>query len=382
MARRRTYNSTAKVFGIALMALFAVIAIIISYAAFKGGTELRSQAATRRESVIKSWEFNTETEGWTAPDAYVRNGLFTVNVQSNAPLVLTNKNVNAKVAPGVKFSLRFGVYPMRAMRVLPASPEGESVLGTQTAKNRGGDVCAQVITYAWSEAGACRAFATPCDVPAGWREVPSCNTPSITPGIDPRKVRETPSACKKALTPARDTQTGQCMIFDTSCIDAGYVMDSSCRLPWKFSVDVSYRLQGKTSFEKPQSSALELKKENGEQFNILFPLSIPQPSVIEEIKIEFPQLSTWINARVEVDSITLTGPALLVAPTQRTLPTPTITKKPVPTSRVIPLPTVIVRPPTPTPTLKPKAKPPVWCALMGGVPGGTKSEEYKRYCML
>lgn len=59
-------KKSSKVITIVLSIAFGIIALIIGYATFKGGTfELRSRA-TDVETIIKKWKFETDAEGWSA----------------------------------------------------------------------------------------------------------------------------------------------------------------------------------------------------------------------------------------------------------------------------------------------------------------------------
>src|SRR3989338_7409842 len=61
---RRTHSPAAKVFTLVLTIAFGLIALAVSYAAFKGGLELRSKAA-QDQAIYGQWEFNgVSTEGW------------------------------------------------------------------------------------------------------------------------------------------------------------------------------------------------------------------------------------------------------------------------------------------------------------------------------
>lgn len=69
------------------------------------------------------------------------------------------------------------------LQIVAGSREIEYCQGTDI-------VCAQVITYAMNNAGVCKRFATPCNVPNGWEVVDSCEG-RITEVEDEEEITET-----------------------------------------------------------------------------------------------------------------------------------------------------------------------------------------------
>lgn len=394
---RRTHSPAAKVFTLVLTIAFGLIALAVSYAAFKGGLELRSKAAP--ETTVKAWEFQKDLEGWTAtPYAgrmYVDSGHMVFGVTSNTnPSVINHANLSDEFPQPHQMGLamNFAVFPLAA-EFLPSPTPTTSptptpvaieapVLGVQAAPI----VCAQVITYARSTTGECKAFATPCDVPSGWTPDTSC-TISTTPSGSP-------------LPPPF--------------------------VPFSFSLQLSYRLRGKSTLEKPLSQSFTVTSGKGQIFIATFALPLLKDP-IDEVQIAFSQAR--VGSRIEVDWIHLTAPISTPTPTivcktgvnsfsvntpcsggyrtmtfscydgyGRTEGGPTSCKssavwssyakqyceghsncprtsiKPVPTSS--PTPTPNRRGPEPTP--KPKKYD--WCKIMRLLPGGKSSAEYKKNC--
>lgn len=401
MARR--IHPAAKVFTLVLTIAFGLIALAVSYAAFKGGLELRSKAATP-EAVVKAWDFQNSLEGWTANPyvgrMYVDNGRLIFGITSNTnPSVIEHAKLSDEFPQPHQMSLvmQFAIFPFVEDFLPTSTPTtspvptpvaiGSPVLGVETAPR----LCAQVIMYARSETGECKAFATPCDVPSGWIADTSC-TISVTPS-------------------------------------GPYIPPFE---PFSYSLQLSYRLRGKSTFEKPLSQSFTFTSGSGQEFTATFKLPLLN-TPIEEIQIALSQ--GRVGSRVEVDWIHLTAPVLTPTPTVacktgvnnfsvsipcsggyrsmtfscydgygRTEGGPTSCKssavwssyakqycegrsncprtsiKPVPTSTPTPRPS-----PTPTPKGKrpeptPTPKKSDWCKIMRLLPGGKSSAEFKKNC--
>lgn len=90
-------------------------------------------------------------------------------------------------------------------------------------------LCLQVIAPAINpETGKCKDFPTPCDVPAGWELVDSCPVNDIQNSSLAiiREITKNESSvntelndefCIQVITPALNTDTGECRTFMTPC---------------------------------------------------------------------------------------------------------------------------------------------------------------------
>lgn len=368
---RRTNPSTAKVFGLVLTIAFGLIALVVGYAALKGGLELRSKAALPPQTIVKAWEFKEDEEGWFAPTPYAwplyaENGFLKFGISVSNPSVIEHTGLSDLFPQPWTMSLtmKFTVFPptvapspypttSSTWAPLPSQYPSttptwgpppvieEPVLGVQTTKGPN-VICAQVITYARSNDGECKAFATPCDVPAGWVADKSC-TISAAPSRPPGPPFS----------------------------------------PFTFSLQLSYRLNGKILFEKPLSTQFTVKSAKGEEFTATFPLPVSTGTPIEVIDIGLSKAP--INTRIEVDWIRFTTPVLKATPT----PTPPKGCKYQQVTCVkAPCDAVLVCPssPTPTPDMRRKPDPTPtkksqWCKIVKLLPGGTSSKDYKKDCL-
>ncbi len=390
---RRIYSPAGKVFSLALTIAFGLIALAVSYAAFKGGLDFRSKAANP-ERIIRKWEFNeNDLQGWSSPNPYVgrlytENGFLKFGITSNEnPSViehLLGKNrpsESIQFPQGAKIVMQFAVFPRLAVPAIPVPPIVQP--------RQGSGLCAQVVTSARNErTGECKQFGTPCDVPSGWNKVKSCDSPTVIQLPQPTIS----DSCTQEATAVRDSQTNECVVVATSCPPVGYKEDAPCGYPYGFFVNASYLLADKSDFEKPVQLPLTLTldkkaKNSATQFTAKIPLPILKDTRIAAIRIEFSQLRK--GSSVAVDWIHITGPVpkptptpskgcyyqkvtcvrapcddVLVCPTQ----TPTVSVTPNPRRNI-----------TPTPTQN-SVKNPTWCKLMRFIPGGPSSEDYKKYC--
>ena len=58
------HDSSTRILTFVLTVTFGLVAVVIAYATFKGGSfELRSKAA-QEEVVLKQWTFDANAEGW------------------------------------------------------------------------------------------------------------------------------------------------------------------------------------------------------------------------------------------------------------------------------------------------------------------------------
>lgn len=113
---RRIHSPTAKVFTLVLAIAFGLIVLTVSYAAFKGGFELRSKAA-QEGTIVKAWEFNgTTTEGWTG--GTVADGFFKIPGDTRT-FEMANKNPQVTADAGAKVSLQFTVTPSKRRTPIP-----------------------------------------------------------------------------------------------------------------------------------------------------------------------------------------------------------------------------------------------------------------------
>lgn len=419
MLMSRRIHPAAKVFTLVLTIAFGLIALAVSYAALKGGLELRSKAALPPQTIVKAWEFKRDNdfEGWQGFSGSVEGGLLILH-SGDESIQLLNKSVNAVLLPGAKLTVQFSMFPLGRSGNVPAFPApvveepSEPVLGVKTDKDSN-LICAQVITYARSKSGECKAFATPCDVPPDWIADKTC---SVSPSGRPTE----PVPCVQALTPARHQRTKKCMIFSTSCIENGFALDPYCGFPNKFSVDVSYRVKGKKEFEKPVSISLAFTEVESQQFTATLPLPIVKEIQVEEMRIVFPQLHMWMAIQIEVDWIRLTAPAPKPTPTCTPLPKcategtigsngrrifcdikalpgtifcPNSSPTPpngckyqevqcvkAPCDLVLVCPTLTPTPGSKRPEPTPTPKKSDWCKIMRLLPGGKSSAEYKKNC--
>ena len=79
----KKHDSSTRVLTFVLTIAFGLVAAVIAYATFNGGSfDLRSKAATE-EIILKQWTFNTNAEGWQAKDflsSAVSGGIYTLTV--------------------------------------------------------------------------------------------------------------------------------------------------------------------------------------------------------------------------------------------------------------------------------------------------------------
>jgi len=97
-------QDVSKVISFVLMIAFGLLAVIIGYATFKGGSfEFRSKAASE-EITLKEWLFEKNTDGWVAKDfgkSFVKNGMYTL-VIGPTPSMKTNKGVERLLNPRIE----------------------------------------------------------------------------------------------------------------------------------------------------------------------------------------------------------------------------------------------------------------------------------------
>jgi hypothetical protein len=114
----RIHWGVNKVFGLVLAIAFGVIALTVTYSAFKSGFEIRSKAKVEGV-IVKSWEFNgTSLQGWQATGASVSDGFFRIPAGGRT-FEMANKNPQVRADAGAKISLQFTVTPDKRRTPIP-----------------------------------------------------------------------------------------------------------------------------------------------------------------------------------------------------------------------------------------------------------------------
>lgn len=375
---RRNNRSSSKVFGLVLTVGFGLIALIISYAALKGGLELRSKAA-QEQAVYGQWEFNgTSVEGWKGIPP-------NTTAARNGALVVLSPDVAAQAKATVR-----GFHNTSVQTNLPKGAKKVTLSLAVDAAQRGTPpppppiVCAQVITSAKNDTtGECKDFATPCDVPKGWSKVRSCE------GTDTKNVQGVSDETDELEFQQSVREKTACTLEAKQCPDGSWVgrIGPECRFepcspktpePKKrtFAALLYYKLANKKKFEKPV-------KFTGIADRSFHEYTVALPDVgavnIERLRIVFTS-GVRAGELVSVDWIRLTG----VAPKPTPIPPKGCQYKQVqcvkaPCDPILICPTTTIRPRPPTITPKPRND--RWCKIVKFLPGGTSTADYKRDCL-
>ncbi len=284
-------KNPSRVISVVLMVAFALLAVVVGYATVKGGQfELRSKAASE-EVMLKQWTFEKNAEGWQAKDvgkSTVSGGNLSLVVGANPEIVTREQSCTG--------SKRRGNYKCRTVSktvVLTPRIEQNSVNTT--------------LLYAESRLKMRLALS-----------LPGLPNPSVT--CTP------PPSCAYLRTPCKYAQQGvnYCPIYQKGNESAGMAKEDSRWAPqpdprmMKVPVEVSYRIQGKKTFEAPVMISIAA---DGNMHDVSF--SFPREMSlrrVEELKVAFGDLRKQPNARVDIADISLVG--------YKEIPRPTVTKEP------------------------------------------------------